>query len=94
MAEVGLPRFSREYYNCGLILRLSYNYCPECGSEADENNEHLDYDERAVIAEYFKKGFEYSAIVELLEKEHSVKMSIRTLKSRLNDYGLKCRNVV
>ena len=47
-----------------------------------------------VITEYFKKGFEYSAIVEMLEKEHNVTMSIRTLKSRLDEYGLKRRNVV
>ncbi len=51
---------------------------------AEENNEHQDYDERVVITEYFKKGFEYSAIVEMLEKEHSVTLSSRTLKSRLN----------
>ena len=94
MADVGLPRFNRECYNCGFLLRLSYHYCPECGTEAEENNEHQDYDERVVITEYFKKGFEYSAIVEMLEKEHNVTMSIRTLKSRLNEYGLKRRNVV
>ena len=58
MAEVGLPRFSRECYNCGLILRLNYNHCPEHGTEADENNEHPDYDKRAVIAQQFKKSIE------------------------------------
>jgi hypothetical protein len=94
MVEVGLPRFSSECYNCGFLLKLSYQYCPECGTEAGENNEHQDYDERVVITKYFKKGFEYSAIVEMLEKEHGVTMSIRTLKSRLNGYGLKGRNVV
>ncbi len=41
-----------------------------------------------------KEGFEYSAIVEMLEKEHSVTLSICTLKSRLNEYGLKRRKVV
>ena len=94
MADVGLPKFNRECYNCGFILRISYNFCPECGTEVEENNEHPDYDERAIITEYFKTGFEYSTIVEMLEKEQSVKMSVRTLKSRLNDYGLKRRNVV
>jgi hypothetical protein len=30
----------------------------------------------------------------MLEKEHDVTLPIRTLKSRLNEYGLKRRNVV
>lgn len=94
MAEVSLPRFNKECSYCGFLLKLTYNYCPQCGTEATNNDEHQDYDERAVITTYFRKGYEYARIVEMLEKEHNVAMSIRTLKNRLNEYGLKRRNVV
>lgn len=79
---------------CGFLLKLTYNYCPQCGTEVSENNEDQDYNEQTVITEYFRKGYEYSTIVELLQKEHNVVMSLRTLKSRLSHYGLKRRNVI
>ncbi|XP_028416576.1 uncharacterized protein LOC114540653 [Dendronephthya gigantea] len=93
MADVYVPRFSKDCSHCGYLLKFSYNFCPQCGEEK-EANEERDYDERAVITAYFTKGHEYSRIVEMLEKEHNVTMSIRTLKNRLNEYGLKRRNTV
>ena len=48
---------------------------------------------KEVITAYFRKGHEYSRIVELLEREHNVSLSIRTLKNRLNEYYLKRWNV-
>ena len=94
MADVYVPRFAKECSQCGSLLKFSYNYCPQCGAEERLNEESQNYDERAVITAYFRRGHEYSRIVDLLKKEHNVTMSIRTLKNRLNEYDLKRRNVV
>ena len=48
-------------------------------------------DEEEVIRYYFKCGYEYSAIVQFLEKFHNIKISIRTLKNRLQQYELRRR---
>ena len=40
----------------------------------------------------FKKGFTYDEILALLDKYHGIRMSIATLKWRIQ-YGLKRRNV-
>ena len=74
------------------MIKFSYKYCPQCGT-AERQDEQDYYDEREVITAYFRKGHEYSRIVELLEREHNVSLSIRTLKNRLNEYYLKRRNV-
>jgi hypothetical protein len=94
MADVGVARFTKECSHCGSSLKFSYNYCPQCGAEEGGNDERQNYDGRAVIAAYFRKGHKYSRIVELLEKEHNVTMSIRTLKNRLNEYNLKRCNAI
>ena len=87
-----MPRFTKNCSNCGSLIKFSYKYCPQCGTaERQDDQDH--YDEREVITAYFRKGLEYSRIVELLEREHNVSMSIRTLKNRLNEYNLKRRNV-
>jgi hypothetical protein len=49
--------------------------------------------EMDIIAHYFMRGFEYSAILSFLRKFHNIEMSLRTLKSRLQSMGLKRRNV-
>ena len=46
-------------------------------------------DERSIITYYFTRGFKYDSIVEFLEKYHNIKMSVRTLKTRLRQYDLK-----
>lgn len=94
MTDVSIPRFSKECSHCGFLLKFSYKYCPQCGVEDGGNDGGQDYGERAVITTYFRKGHDYSRIVELLEKEHNVTMSIRTLKNRLSTYNLKRRNAV
>ena len=45
-----------------------------------------------MIRDYFKKGFIYDEILALLDKYHGIRMSIATLKRRI-EYGLKRRNV-
>ncbi|CAB4041048.1 RNA-directed DNA polymerase from mobile element jockey, partial [Paramuricea clavata] len=48
--------------------------------------------EENLIKEYFSKGFEYKEIIEFLTKNHSINMSIATLKRRIKVYGLQRKN--
>ena len=51
--------------------------------------------EKDVITYYFKQNFTYKVIVMFLRVYHDINVSVRTLKRRLSDYGLKRRgNVV
>ena len=61
MAEI--PRFSKNCSNCAFLLKLTYNYCPQCDTEILEDIEDANYNERSAITEYFNKGYEYSTIV-------------------------------
>ena len=42
-----------------------------------------------IITEYFHRGYQYGAIVRLLEEHHRVKIHVRTLKRKLKEFGLK-----
>ena len=44
--------------------------------------------EREIIEHYFRRGYEYKSIV-LLAKYHDIRLSERTLKRKLKDFGLK-----
>ena len=48
--------------------------------------------EENFIKEYFSKGFKYKEIIEFLTKNHSINMSIATLKRRIKLYGLQRKN--
>lgn len=71
---------------------------------AESNTEDLDSlrregllingSEREVIEYYFYRGFEYKNIVQFLEKYHNIRLSERTLKRKLKDFGLKRRELV
>ncbi|CAB4014554.1 Hypothetical predicted protein [Paramuricea clavata] len=50
--------------------------------------------EREIIEYYFHKGFEYKNIVLFLQRYHGIRLSERTLKRRLKDFGLKRRKLV
>ncbi len=50
-------------------------------------------DEERLIKEYFNKGFMYDEIVEFLSKNHSLRMSIATLKRRIKQCGLQRKNI-
>ena len=45
--------------------------------------------EREIIQNYFYSGYSYEIITELLKQLHNINMSVRTLKRRLKDYGLR-----
>ena len=38
MADVYVPRFTKECSQCGSLLKFSYNYCPQCGAELHEES--------------------------------------------------------
>ena len=46
-------------------------------------------DERELIGYYFNCGYSYAVILEFLGKYHGISISLWTLKTRLNAYGLK-----
>lgn len=46
---------------------------------------------KELITTYFKKGYSYKEIVCFLEHCHGIKISLRTLKTRLKKYGLSRR---
>ena len=69
--------------NCSQTLLITYKYCPFCGTECN--------DEETIISYYFKRGFTYEAIIRLLEKDHGIRKSERTLRNRLSDMSLKRR---
>ena len=76
MADIGVSKFDKECFPCCVLLKFSYKYCPQCGVEKGGNNKGQEFDERAVISTYFRKGHKYSQIVELLQREQNVTMSI------------------
>lgn len=92
MADVDLPRFNKVCNQCGFLIKFSHKYCTQCGCEAIDDTED-DEDEREIITYYFRRGFEYEGIVQLLNKKHNIQMSTRTLKNRLKEYNLKRRGV-
>ena len=59
-------------------------YVIELG-DSDEEKNFIEY--------YFHLGYKYNDIVNLLDVYHGVTMSVRTLKRRLQGYGLKKKNV-
>ena len=50
--------------------------------------------EREIIEHYFHRGYEYKSIVLLLAKYHDIRLSERSLKRKLKDFGLKRREHV
>ena len=49
-------------------------------------------DEEEAIKYYFSRKYDYISILKFLDKFHNIKMSKRTLQSRLKGYGLSRRN--
>ena len=87
--------------NCGFQLtERNEIFCFECGANLVPQNltekelENCNGNQRVIIEKYFRDGFEYYAIVELLHRRHGINISLRTLKRRLQQYGLnKGQNV-
>ena len=49
-------------------------------------------DEQSLIEYYFSRGFQYKSIIDFLQKRHGIVISERTLRNRLNEYGLRRRS--
>ena len=71
--------------DCGFQKENSFNYCPSCGKEVSID------DERSLIEFYFYRGYTYQSIIKLLDKQHDIQISERTLKYRLQSYSLRRR---
>ena len=77
--------------NCGGQLERLCRFCVFCGSATD-----FPFEEEAeedLIRHYFNKGFTYEEIRLFLQTKHDITFSLRTLKKRLSDMGLKRKNV-
>ena len=61
-------------------------FCQSCGGKIPSTE-----DER-VITHYFRKGYSYKTILQFLQEHHGFKMSLRTLKTRLKQFGLQRKN--
>ena len=55
------------------------------------NNSAFMMEEEEAICFYFYRGFDYSAILQFLQRYHAISMCYRTLLNRLKLYGLRCR---
>ena len=79
-------------YHLGEIIGL---FCEECGTSLFPRNltetELLSQNnnEQEIIEKYFNDGYDYNMINTILAKRHRINMSLRTLKRRLQVYGLK-----
>ena len=72
---------------------------PSDEDDASSSNEYENrYEElpseRYIIEHYFHKGFTNKQIVLMLGTHHDISMHERTLKRRLQSYGLKRRQVI
>ena len=56
---------------------------------ASSEGEQAELSERNIIKNYFDLGYKHITVLSQLEWYHNINMSLRTLKRRLNDYGLK-----
>ena len=78
--------------SCGTAVLPEANYCHECGSSViNQSAEDIENNLPNIIEGYFNRGYQYTAILGLLEKYHGVKIHIRTLKRKLREYGLRRR---
>ena len=81
--EVTKWRFLLSSCECGADIGNSdHKFCTSCGLE-------LLSDEKTTVTFYFSRGFEYKSIIHMLSKQHGIKMSERTLKNRLKEFGLR-----
>ena len=67
-------------------VNVSTIYCTNCGAKVAATSFELE------VTKYFRKGFTYTEIINLLERQHDVKISMRTLKKKLKSFGLKRKN--
>ena len=83
-------------YNCGANLNVNHRFCAKCGcrKRLTKDRDSLKYssNEKDILTYYFYAGYTYEAITKFLSNYHDVSMSIRTLKRRFSEYGLKTKD--
>ena len=62
---------------------IDNNHLSDSDSDSDEVTE------QSLIEYYFSRGFQYKSIIGFLQKRHGIVISERTLRKRLNEYGLR-----
>ena len=68
---------------CNHLLSPESIFCGKCGNKIPVNREER------LIARYFKEGYPYQIIIQLLSSRDNIQMSERTLKRRLMALRLK-----
>ena len=76
---------------CGINIVVEVHYCFAYGARKLANYDLRD--ENDFIEYYFKRGFRYESILVQLNIHHKLKMSLRTLKRRLEVLGLNKSHV-
>lgn len=77
---------------CGAVRAQELRFCENCGNlNCEVNVPRADEpaDEEILIKRYFDDGYKYSTILNFLKYEHGINYSLRTLKRRIQTYGLK-----
>ena len=78
--------------NCGNEVNEEGLFCSSCDSKIVMNyREHPPgtNDEKELISYYFRKGYKYKTIALFLKLRNNIEISIRTLKRRLQSFGLQ-----
>ena len=73
-------------HNCGKGCNREQIFCVSCGIRQRSNDELST--ERDLITNYFNRGMKYATMVFILQKIHNISISLRTLKRRLQEFGL------
>ena len=77
---------------CGSHFGVSSSFCRKCGIKKRQLfSLPKEATEKESICHYFQRNFSYQSIVSILKKYHGICISVRTVKRRLHDYGLKRR---
>ena len=83
---------NRQCRQCGKVLEVFFNFCPECGRGVAVNDQHETLTEKEIIEMYFYCGYTYSCILQFMSKFHNIDMSLSTLKRRLQMFNLGRRS--
>ena len=81
-------------FGCGRLFQQDDAFCGSCGAKKRcKNTLPTNATEKDIIEYYHSKGYQYQAIVFYMDRFHGISMSIRTLKRRLKESGLRKKQV-
>ncbi|XP_055051829.2 uncharacterized protein [Misgurnus anguillicaudatus] len=76
---------------CGQHMSTVTRFCVTCGRCLEFLNDTDQMETRDILnqcVQYFNEGHSYAVIVDMMSSLHGVNISLRTLKSKLNEAGL------